>query len=537
MNMKKIFPLFALTLFISCGEKKEITHLPVQAEQEGRWGMVTTDGDVVFEGVFENEPGVPHRERFLVPNKDELLEFYTVEKEPRKIGKPYRTAMDFVNEVTAVAEPDSVIKLIDPEGEVVLRLDQLNGKPVERVTDAGDGVFIYVDATESYGCFNTKGEVLIPAEYEFLSLLGDGCILGKPKSLLSEETRREPYWIMNLQGEKLGEVDMMKYDGVGTKLVEGKYLPVSRYENDQVYNGLIALDGTEKMPLNPSISEIKDPCKNMFVFSNGELYGVMNAEGQTLIPAKYKQLYFMAEDRLMAFDQEFKGKIIDLEDNQIGTYSSYVHLYPEAKYYSDLALAPMADTQWAFIDKEGKEAGKKQWYRAGGLSQVSNVENDFFDLKEMFQWLKITPNGVDGMTFASTSEEVQARETGIFYDNTGSSTSFTKKYRNRDIMVTTYMSGNLKARRGGEWQYTKATPVCFEINILDDDRCPAESQWKAFTELARTLGEEKIEVNGPFEVYQINEDTYAVVERRFETSIFFYLCKESCLKRVFAQNL
>ena len=65
MKLKNMLPLFALMLLASCGEKKEI-HIPVQAEQEGRWGMVTTDGEVVFEGKFENEPCIAHNERFLV---------------------------------------------------------------------------------------------------------------------------------------------------------------------------------------------------------------------------------------------------------------------------------------------------------------------------------------------------------------------------------------------------------------------------------------------------------------------------------------
>ncbi len=47
MKLKNMLPLFALMLLASCGEKKEI-HIPVQAEQEGRWGMVTTDGEVVL---------------------------------------------------------------------------------------------------------------------------------------------------------------------------------------------------------------------------------------------------------------------------------------------------------------------------------------------------------------------------------------------------------------------------------------------------------------------------------------------------------
>lgn len=536
MKARHILPLFALALFASCGEKAEITHLPVQSEQEGKWGMVTTDGEVVFEGRFENEPGVPRRERFLVQNEDELLEFYTVEKEPQKIGKSYRTAMGFINEVTAVAEADSVIKLIDREGHEVLRLAEINGKDVEQVTDARDGVFVFKDETEACGCIDTKGEVLIPAEYEFLSLLGNGYVLGKPKTLLPEGERRNPYWIMNLQGEKLGEVNMMKYDGVGFELIDGKYLSVSRYDDDQNCSGLIAMDGTEKMPLNASVSEIKNPCKDMFVFSDGELYGVMNVEGKQLIPAKYKQLYFMSEDRLMVFDQDFKGKIIDLKDQQVGEYTGYVHQYPEARYYTKHAVVPQTDTQWVFIDKDGKDIGEKHWYRVGCSDYQMVVENDYFDPKEMLEWLKVTANGVDGLTFSSMSEEVQARETDIFYDNISNNTSFRKTYRNRDVWVNVYMSGNLMARRGGVWQHTKATPVCFVINT-SDDRISAEAEWKAYTTMARELGKEKVEVDGPFEVYQINEDAYAVVERRSDVACFFYLCKASCLRKVLTQNL
>lgn len=534
MKLKNMLPLFALMLLASCGEKKEM-HIPVQAEQEGRWGMVTTDGEVVFEGKFENEPCIAHNERFLVQNKEELYEFFTVEKEPRKIGTTYRTAMDFINEVTAVAEPDSIIKLIDKEGEVVLRLDQINGKDVERIPEACDGAFLYVDETEAYGCIDTEGKVLIPAEYEFLSFLGDGYVLGKPKTVLPEGERRNPYWIMNLQGEKLGEVNMMKYDGSGFELIDGKYLQVHHYEGDEPRYGLIALDGTEKIPLTASISGIQGGCKDMFVFSKGELFGVMNVEGKELIPAKYKNLYFMSADRLMAFDEEGKGKIIDVEDKQIGTYGNYAHLYPEAKYYGDKAVVPLTDTEWVFIDKEGKEAGEKHWYRVGGQCSQVSVENDYCDPKELFEWLKVTANGVDGLTFSSTSEEVQARETDIFYDNIGKNTGFRKTYRNRDIWVNIYMSGNLKARRGGVWKHTNATPICFEVSFTDD-RIDMTSCWMAALEMLEKLGKKRIDVRAPFEAYQVDEDICAVAKRNAE-SVDFYLCKASALKRVLEDDL
>lgn len=536
MKLKNIWSLLVIALLASCGEKDGPTHLAVQGQQEGRWGMVTTDGEMVFEDQFEKEPSLAFRDRFMVQNKDELYEFYTVEKTPRKIGSVYRSAIGFINEVAPVAEPDSVIKLIDREGHVTLRLDKINGKNVESITDARDGVFIFTDETEAYGCINTKGEVLIPAEYGFLSLLGDGYILGQPKRLLSGGVQRPPYWIMDLKGEKLGEVNMMKYDGVGYELIDGKYLSVNHHENEQASCGLVALDGSEKLPLSMAIADIKDSRKDMFVFSNGELCGLMNVEGKELIPAKYKHLYFMSDDRLMAFGADDKGKIIDLEDNQIGGYGNYSHLYPESKFYTEKAAVPLSEAEWTFVDKAGKEASQKHWYYVGGTDVIMSVENDYFDPKEFLHWLKVTANGVDGLTFSSESEEVQARETDIFYDNIGSNTSYRKKYRNREFWVNIYMSGNLKARRGGVWKHTNATPVCFEIN-LSDDRCPFESQWKGFTAVARELGKEKVEVEGPFEVYRVNEDTYAVVERRFGTSVFFYLCKASALQRVLTQNL
>ena len=83
------------------------------------------------------------------------------------------------------------------------------------------------------------------------------------------------------------------------------------------------------------------------------------------------------------------------------------------------------------------------------------METIIDDPKELFEWLKVTANGVDGLTFSSASEEVQARETDIFYDNIGKNTGFRKTYRNRDIWVNIYMSGNLKARRGGVWEAYK----------------------------------------------------------------------------------
>ena len=55
----KLF-LFAaiLAALCSCSKSGDIQYLPFQSDEHSNWGLVSTDGKVLFENEFKNEPTV-----------------------------------------------------------------------------------------------------------------------------------------------------------------------------------------------------------------------------------------------------------------------------------------------------------------------------------------------------------------------------------------------------------------------------------------------------------------------------------------------
>jgi hypothetical protein len=78
-----------LLAFVSCSEntaQSEIGYLPFKSSENGKWGMIGTDGTVLFEEEFKDEPTVAMNDRFLVKNGNDQWEIFTTDARPEKVG-------------------------------------------------------------------------------------------------------------------------------------------------------------------------------------------------------------------------------------------------------------------------------------------------------------------------------------------------------------------------------------------------------------------------------------------------------------------
>lgn len=538
-RLKYCVGVLVLLLLSSCfPEQKQdlLTHLPFLNRAEGKWGLVTTGGMVVLDEQFSGEPTPAYRNIFIMSDSAGLLEYYKLDSGIEKIGKRYRYAGHFVNELAPVAEPDSVIKLINTQGEEVLRLERIQGQEVEAVCAYGDGVFIYQNSSRACGCIDESGKSIIPAEYESLRLLGDGYIL----AVLPGTSASEPqaYHVFNIRGERVGEISMNDYDEISSDLIDGKYFYVRKYIDNLPQCGLVGINGEVKMPLNPEVFQIKSHDGANFVYSDGTYYGVMNVEGETLIPAGYSILYFMGANRLLAFDEYHSGKIIDLENRKVGEYEAIAPLFPESRYVNGVAPVALADTIWAFLDYDGNETASKRFYRISSSDESPRVYNDYFDLNEALSRLGVHAYGVGNLNFSSCSEEVSAchgHEWPIYPNST--EVGFEQEYRGHLFDIQIFMSGQIQKKDTliGNWVFSRETPLCFRIS-LDISLIPEykrKEYWQGFVKTVTLWGNECIEADETHVVYKTGKDTYAVA-RHMLSEYSIYLCKESYLNRILA---
>ena len=150
--------------------------------------MIGTDGNVLFEDEFKDEPTSAKNGRFLVKNGNGLWEIYTAEAKPEKIGEEYLQIADFNASVTPSVKKNEKISLIDVNGVVKATLDKANNKNIIRCSVFSYGFAIIVTEDDMYGIINTKGEVVIEPKYAFVAPISSSRFYAVSKNNNEEAT-------------------------------------------------------------------------------------------------------------------------------------------------------------------------------------------------------------------------------------------------------------------------------------------------------------------------------------------------------------
>lgn len=413
--MKKLIPMLSLLMLIlaSCGKNNGtyISGIPYQETEKGQWSMISPDGEVLFSDEFKERPTVAKEGLFMVKNKEGLWEIYKADKKPKKIGTEYVSAALFCNGKAVVCERNKHISIIDTDGKTVKTIDKIDGKEVGEVHRFSEGYAIY-KAGDYYGVIDDDARPVIPAEYCTISDCSDGKFIAVNKKYEKEykadSTSVIKYTVLNTKGEKLFELNGATYCRVGS-FCNG-LLPVCVKKEGNEMWGLInekqetVVKPVEKMK---GIGDLRD---DMFTYYNGEGWGLMNTKGETLIRAKYDWLRFDGNSRLLAYTKD-KGdkvscKFIDKDDNQIGK-DSYLEASTFEQTDGKHALVKVNDKLWSLINDKGEQLEKlPDMVNVSTADGDYIVESDYVDIAKVLDNLKVTQDGMDGVTFSSSPKEV-----------------------------------------------------------------------------------------------------------------------------------
>ena len=321
MNRLTPLLLFMVMILSSCNKETNdyVTAFPFMETDKGKWGMITTDGEVLFSQEFKNQPTVVRNGMFLVKNEANLWEIYTAEKIPKKIGSEYTSATIFSNGRAIVCEKDKYITIIDTEGKTIKTLDEIDGKRINTVFRFQEGYAKYI-AGEDYGVIDMDGNSVIPCNYCAIMDCSDGKFIAIDKKYKTEYTSfcydKLKYTVLNTKGEILFEIDGAKYNQVG-KFKEG-LLPVcvKKKDSDTEIWGIINEKQEEVIKPDEKITGIEQIRNGMFTYYSDGGWGLMSLEGKTLIKPKYNYLSFDGDNRLMAHNwDENKGGMWFVDTN------------------------------------------------------------------------------------------------------------------------------------------------------------------------------------------------------------------------------
>ena len=84
--------IFMILLLNSCTSydsiadiENDVTHLPFKSTEDGRWGLIGLDGNILIDNEFQEKPSPVINGMFHVKNENDNYEIYVADKKWKKI--------------------------------------------------------------------------------------------------------------------------------------------------------------------------------------------------------------------------------------------------------------------------------------------------------------------------------------------------------------------------------------------------------------------------------------------------------------------
>jgi len=364
-----IFSLITIALLSGCAnvgdvlstdsQKFKIDYLPYQTEKDGRWGLIGTDGKVLFEPEFKNNISYSVNGVFAEDKSTDYhnkkIALYKADKEHNQIGEDYLAAGYFLEDIAPVVAEGEPIKFIDKEGNVVFKLDKINGKRVTAVSNFSDGLCAYLTEDTLWGYIDKEGKSVIPAKYHYASPFAKG------KAFVFKANEKKDEVSCSIIDKKGNVSKSKKYKSEDEEfrseygfLTNEEYIALGKHGRDRV----IDRDGNVVIKGKSKYKEIC-PIGDEFVVETDNGAGIMNKDEKMIVRPKYRWVMPAFADNLyIAYDDD-KSYLIGGDGKKIEDVE-----YDEINHFLDGKHAVVKDgNEYYFIDTKGKAIDNETYYR------------------------------------------------------------------------------------------------------------------------------------------------------------------------------
>lgn len=525
------FCLCALALLSSCSKSSGpfnvgVEYIPFQEEKNGLWGMIGTDGEVLFSEEFKEEPTVAINGRFIVKNSDGLLEYYTAEKKPRKIGGEYVEAALFNEKVAPAVRKDKAVELIDMEGNVVCELEEAEGKRILQVSNFSEGIAV-IKTSDGYGCINTSGEVVIKPHYADINQCSEGKIVAVDGKYKNVDPSERKITILDKKGNVTAEFGINNLAEIGDCFKEG-LLSVMVSTDDGKEAGFVNDKGEWVVKPSSKTRNVSYVYGDNFVYYDGDCYGVKTIDGETVIRAKYKGLGFIS-DKVLVFKNE-KGEqgLIDIDGNKLtgDTFEKVYGLFKD-KYF----VAYTAHNSWEIMDLDGNSVSKKTDIKNIGLNAgMWNIDSHFFSYAVLFSEAGISADAFGRLKSSMTAAEIVAacdekpvaeiRPESYVGKNR---VSYRTEILGCDVTVGAIFTDAMASYDGnGGYSFSDNKPALLSVIFPDNGRISGKGQETFDAARAYVAKFSKlVKEDGGNAVYQANNGKYILVMKNNDTTGLF----------------
>lgn len=380
-----IFLAMATALLSSCGSSSSsdafegCDYIPVQIDEDGKWGMIDKDGKALFSDEFKSEPTVAINGLFSVKEGDSYA-LYKAEKKPVLVpGCDDLLSVGVYREgVIPVTHPKGRIMLIDDAGKEKATLNPIGGKEII-ASGVGfvDGLLNITTEEDLMGMVDKSGKVVIEPKFSDLGVFSEG--LAYAEKIINDETTR---MYINKKGAEVFRVKK------NIQLIDANFtnglIPA---KDDDGRCGFINKKG-EFNKTGSKVSHIGEYNNKYFAFMNDEgLWGLMDMESNVMIRAKYGMLSFLSNGNFVVKDDndylvlnEKGDKIIEISDY------SYLMLSPMNGSFAFIGCSGNRTSYYTLLDLEGKPVTKEEFHNIGSdISKNRYINTDYFNVDAVVQ--------------------------------------------------------------------------------------------------------------------------------------------------------
>lgn len=311
-----------ITLLTGCDNsgKNDVTAIPFKSDEDGKWGMISTKGEVIFENEFRNVPTYVTNGRFFVQNQDGFWELYTAEKNPKRLGEEMRYVSPYSDGVAMVTPRNKPITIINEKGEEVASLEKFENHTVTRATPFTKGRAV-VSCDTLKGAVDSKGKTVIQPIYSQLELLDNGRMIAAGYDFTSTHLykyddsipTKGKQILLDANGKELYSMDGSKYWTMVKEAITDKYITLKQrkitkktegtgkdaftYNDVEMIYTVVDYEGKVVVAPRKEINQILAISDDYFIYTNRDnLVGVMTMDGKTVVKPEYNGINFIGTE-------------------------------------------------------------------------------------------------------------------------------------------------------------------------------------------------------------------------------------------------
>lgn len=444
--MKKIYTCLTLLILAiaaigttSCNNSGElkIESVPFQSKEDGDWGLVNSKGKELEGAEFKNVPTVVTEGRYWVKNNKGYWELYSTDKNQPIVDNEYRYVTIFRKGKALVAKRDENVTVIDKKGEVVADFSKIGSYKPDQFSGFNGELAVF-SVNEKVGVCDIKGEVVLKPIYSMIAEPQCGKIVATDSIAFNSmvaldsvsEGPKGNVVVFDYTGNELIKLPRKKYSMTGERFYDD-YIAVAKERKDEdaeegMMNwGIVNVKGEEVVKPSKKYSYISEIKEDMFIYYDGEHWGVQKFDGTKVLPAKYFSITFQ-EDYIVAQKSNTDAEEYDFEEMEAQLFdlkgeSVLKKKYHDLRVMGKCIFAQAEQDKWDVLDLKGEKIEDAPRIYSIRFDEVGDfyVSTDKIDISAFVKNLDFTSGSMDGLTFSSSVQQALKRQSEYYsFNNT-----------------------------------------------------------------------------------------------------------------------